>query len=436
MLTAVHDHVDQDWALSGVIFLDGASDRQCALAFGSPLPPSSSAIASHDAETNEGTGSVRRLAAPEPGTILVFPSWLAHWVPPLCAPLKRQRLSVAFNAAALLPGRVWPDGSLAQPLQGMHTILEKAQRRAEEGAAADVRRLWPLQVTSARLALADHPISPAEGFEASAAEETQLPAALLPECGEPLRARSIERSCCVGMDETNVLPRDCAPCSGPVGSGSGGGGSGGGGSGGGGSGGGGMTTLLDPAPSPLLQPIGELARAHTLALLQRNDSVTHAGRVAFLRVLEVSACLLPRGAVDIPAAQSGAAVVATGLVFPTQARSAWRGARRGGAVETPCAGALAGAAAARSQRRRLLIPDVRIAAGDLASHLSLREGAAEREGSLPAPDGSLVAFPSWARAFIDDRPTEGEVEVETASECDAQVSPLAVLFHVVGRGRV
>ena len=84
----------------------------------------------------------------------------------------------------------------------------------------------------------------------------------------------------------------------------------------------------------------------------------------------------------------------------------------------------------------MLIPDVRIAAGDLASHLSLREGAAEREGSLPAPDGSLVAFPSWARAFIDDRPTEGEVEVETASECDAQVSPLAVLFHVVGRGRV
>ena len=33
-----------------------------------------------------------------PGTLLIFPSWLQHWVPPNSAP--EQRMTISFNAGA------------------------------------------------------------------------------------------------------------------------------------------------------------------------------------------------------------------------------------------------------------------------------------------------------------------------------------------------
>ena len=79
-----------------------------------------------------------------------------------------------------------------------------------------------------------------------------------------------------------------------------------------------------------------------------------------------------------------------------------------------------------SDQRKLLLPDQRLAAGDLASHLVVRhridEGQISDEevesdssagqdgnvmqslagGKLSAPDGSIFAFPSWAKVFIDE----------------------------------
>ena len=61
--------------------------------------------------------------------------------------------------------------------------------------------------------------------------------------------------------------------------------------------------------------------------------------------------------------------------------------------------------------RRLVLPDARIAGGDLASHVALRrtrrklslEDAAHGDADVAAPDGTLAVWPAWARAFVHHR---------------------------------
>ena len=43
----------------------------------------------------------RLIVAPEPGMLVMFPSWLEHWVTPYRG--KGQRISVAFNAVGNAP---------------------------------------------------------------------------------------------------------------------------------------------------------------------------------------------------------------------------------------------------------------------------------------------------------------------------------------------
>ena len=90
-----------------------------------------------------------------------------HWVPAHCG--SKRRLSVAFNAAVLLPDRRWPDGALSRALPNLEVTLataradlEQRRRTRRRGAAADdgdahddvsyLHELWPLQVTRAHAA--------------------------------------------------------------------------------------------------------------------------------------------------------------------------------------------------------------------------------------------------------------------------------------------
>lgn len=97
--------------------------------------------------------------------------------------------------------------------------------------------------------------------------------------------------------------------------------------------------------------------------------------------------------------------------------------------------------AERSSQRRLLLPDERIAAGDLASHIVMRHRDMQggrlpatqstinaASGEFAAPDGSIFIFSPWARAFVDDIAPTTSTEGSTRGGCHGQVSPL--LFEV------
>ena len=149
---ALHDHADQDWALSGLLYLEDGGDAACRLTLRNP------------------TGAPLAHAQPAPplaGQAVVFPSWVQHWVPAHCG--SKRRLSVAFNAAVLLPDRRWPDGAPSRALPNLEVTLATAranleQRRRprrrvaaadDEGAHDDAsyrHELWPLQVTRAHAA--------------------------------------------------------------------------------------------------------------------------------------------------------------------------------------------------------------------------------------------------------------------------------------------
>ena len=63
---ALHDHADQDWALSGLLYLEDGGDAACRLTLRNP------------------TGAPLAHAQPAPplaGQAVVFPSWVQHWVP-------------------------------------------------------------------------------------------------------------------------------------------------------------------------------------------------------------------------------------------------------------------------------------------------------------------------------------------------------------------
>ena len=53
-----------------------------------------------------------------------------HWVPAHCG--SKRRLSVAFNAAVLLPDRRWPDGALSRALPNLEATLATARADLEQ----------------------------------------------------------------------------------------------------------------------------------------------------------------------------------------------------------------------------------------------------------------------------------------------------------------
>jgi len=88
-------HVHPGWSLSGVYYVDAGDvldDRPDSglLEFVDPRPA---------AETDRIawlTGAGREVILPRPGLLVIFPSWLAHYVNPYQG--IRPRVSIAFNA--------------------------------------------------------------------------------------------------------------------------------------------------------------------------------------------------------------------------------------------------------------------------------------------------------------------------------------------------
>ena len=355
---ALHEHVDQEWALSGVLYLDDGGDASCGLVFHSPLPPTTS-----EAEEPMSDRAHVAIAPPSAGMSIVFPSWLGHWVPPHCG--DRTRLSIAFNAAVLLPERLWPDGGPAKPAPG----LAKGVARA---AKAELHNLWPLRLTVARAATS---------AALSGAVRAMLASSVASEAQQEggCYASSILR-CCVGFDEAN----ECQPCEAAGEAAS-------------------ERTGQSAAMAPLLSPIGATVRS----ALTRNESSS-------TRRMEVHACMLAAGrALDSSLArlsiealspiETGRTVHAAGIFFLPPAD----------VTDAACA-----------ESRALVLPDVRVAAGDLDSHLSFRRAlsAATAEqakyvashGSITAPDSSVFVFPPWARAFAHHRAPHCEGDAQHA----------------------
>ena len=432
---ALHEHVDQHWALSGVLFLDdGGDDASCPVVFHSPLPPTATYAAQaanylyvdDGGEQEEGGGdgngggddegggdgdgavdsdervadawrvpSAMAVVRPNPGVSVVFPAWLGHWVPPHCG--SRTRLSVAFNAAALLPGRQWPSGELSQPVTGLDSRIEERIGRAE------VHRLWSLSLITGHVARFK---SLAEAWLALAPPSSQpiLDSRSPPACSSSTGAVG---RCCVAASSLSptVAPlADCAPC------------------------GGGSESykssegVNSAAMAVLLSPIGATVR-HALLHLQRNQS-----RSRSTPFYVVHACVLVAysGALDTAAADKSideltstedlAPAAARGIFFPpSSAPSSNSGAPQAHAAATRD---MRGLPEGRNgfeygrceESRRILLPDVRVAAGDIISHVVYRHEIAKiraasyrnvdaKEGVV-APDGTVLIWPAWARGVV------------------------------------
>ena len=144
---AMHEHLDQDWAISGVMWLDDGGDATCALRFADPRPLRTAADVDGDGDGDGDDGVAA--AKPLAGQVVVFPAWLRHWVPAHCG--DGARVSVAFNAAVFVDGRELPEGGLAQPQPALVEALEQAAARLAAKPPL-LRRLWPTRLLSARLA--------------------------------------------------------------------------------------------------------------------------------------------------------------------------------------------------------------------------------------------------------------------------------------------
>ncbi|KAL1506932.1 hypothetical protein AB1Y20_007796 [Prymnesium parvum] len=152
---ALHEHLDQDWALSGVLYLSSGRDPSCSLLFADTRPSSPAGDG-----PAEGGVAVAAVAA---GSVVLFPSSLPHWVPVHCG--TAPRVSVAFNvaagnpspspplplrfaprpppaAAAVAPPRRWPGGEMARADGGVRRHVAAAAAAAARGEA---HRLWPLR---------------------------------------------------------------------------------------------------------------------------------------------------------------------------------------------------------------------------------------------------------------------------------------------------
>lgn len=436
---ALHDHADQDWALSGVLHLDDGADARCSLTFASPLPPTAAeeeeealgraarASGAHDESEYArrlGDGE-RQLAPPTAGTIHIFPAWLSHRVPPHCGP--RDRLSVAFNAAALLPTRVWPDGDAAKPVPSLGQALDTARAQATRrqrgtrsaASPSTVHHLWPLRIVEARIA-------------PSATTASALPwtsdAIPLDQPSGPgggcTRAQAI--TCCVTTSSTDaahaaLLP-GCPWC--------------------GHSGG-----IL----APLLAPMGETI-VHALTADNTGTSRVEMGKYGIggrgqsgrtttnhegpLAIFTVDVCQVGEGFVDSHAAtrmletaanRSAGGAVAMGMLFPPRSSVLVEGAAAAEPDAEPNADHDDGCASTR----RLLLPDVRIAAGDLNSYLSMRERydagrTSPLDKGMDAADGSIFVFPPWARALA--------VPMHRSWQCEQQQSRSSRYPHTAQPG--
>ena len=289
---AMHEHLDQDWAISGVMWLDDGGDATCALRFADPRPLRMAADVGGDSEDDDGVAAAKPLA----GQVVVFPAWLRHWVPAHCG--DGSRVSVAFNAAVFVDGRELPEGGLAQPQPALVEALEQAAARLAAKPPL-LRRLWPTRLLSARLA----------------------PSAALRRAFDALPAPPPAATGCVRRP-------------------------------------------LSELPAPLGAALGAAVRA---ALARGNASAPE---------LAITACV-------------------------AAARSAAASRDGGGGAAASLDGFLVGFATdedddAADDALRLVVPDVRVAAGDLEAHVAARGRVGERVG-VAAPAGAPLLVPAVER---------------------------------------
>ncbi|CAL1162068.1 unnamed protein product, partial [Cladocopium goreaui] len=96
-------HVHPFAALSGAYYVNcgnnATSRLPCAINLMDPRP--SAPMAALPAEVRDALDfGIDWTLSLWPGTVLIFPSWLSHWVPPNSAP--RQRMTISFNAGLAL----------------------------------------------------------------------------------------------------------------------------------------------------------------------------------------------------------------------------------------------------------------------------------------------------------------------------------------------
>jgi len=336
---ALHEHVDQDWAVSGVHYLAHGGDARCALRFLRPWPGGSSGAPVSSREADEAVVDVAD------GMTIVFPSWLQHWVPPHCG--TAARLAVAFNVAATVPGRVNPDGELhlADPHAPAQEALgaglgAAAQRYRDASTAAaavappppSVLHLWPLTV------------------HRTVARPSAATAAQLRRFAAPAARQSCDggaAACCLRRWRVDLGAAN--------------------------------------GSAPLLAPVEALASAALgLAASQGGGSD-----------LVLRACLLSVDGRVNEALREALPLNAhlAGLWFlPTLAPAA---------ADTDSARA----DEAEERRPRLLLPDARDAAGNLASHMDAQRHSTRRHSSLQVGElrtaaGSMFAFPGWAPSYV------------------------------------
>jgi len=88
----MHVHPQSD--LSGVLYISCPEDDVCGIELQDPRPLAS---AQRSAQLHEALEfGIDKMVKMSEGEVIVFPSWLSHWVPPHWAEL--ERISIAFNA--------------------------------------------------------------------------------------------------------------------------------------------------------------------------------------------------------------------------------------------------------------------------------------------------------------------------------------------------
>ena len=126
---AIHDHVDQDWALSGVIYLDDAGDERCGLEFSPPIPHAVKRLMHAAAPASAAVAAAAgAIATPIFGRDRV-PSWLSHWVPPLCAHLKAAAVG-GVQCGCSIADSTMADGSAAHRTK-LHRCAGHGTREGE-----------------------------------------------------------------------------------------------------------------------------------------------------------------------------------------------------------------------------------------------------------------------------------------------------------------
>lgn len=123
-------HVHPFSAVSGAYYIDcgrnASMELPCAISLMDPRP--SSAMASLPAPVRDAMDfGIDWDLKLWPGTVLIFPSWLMHWVPPNTAP--RQRITISFNAGVKLAGKT---AATASELEKGAAVRTTARLPAED----------------------------------------------------------------------------------------------------------------------------------------------------------------------------------------------------------------------------------------------------------------------------------------------------------------